>query len=116
VTITSTCSKTVLVNVVTFCYSYYITYDNKCKKNLKISVLVGTAIKSTETSSRDETRTEYMHFNPFFSQLYSTAKVVIKMHALSLCFISAACFSAFIAVPTNTEIFKFFLPLFVYFF
>ena len=26
-------------------------------------------------------------------------KVGIKMHALSLCFISAACFSAFIAVP-----------------
>ena len=33
------------------------------------------------------------------------------MHALSSCFISAACFSAFIAVPTNTENFKFFLTL-----
>ena len=27
------------------------------------------------------------------------------MHTLSSCFISAACFNAFIAVPTNTEIF-----------
>ena len=33
------------------------------------------------------------------------------MHALSLCFISAACFSAFIAVPTNAENFKPFLHL-----
>ena len=30
---------------------------------------------------------------------YSTAKVGVKMHALILFFISAACFSAFIAVP-----------------
>ena len=29
--------------------------------------------------------------------------VQLKQDALSLCFISAACFSAFIAVPTNTE-------------
>ena len=36
--------------------------------------------------------------------LYSVAKVGIKMQELSLYFISAACFSAFIAVPTNTEI------------
>jgi len=31
---------------------------------------------------------------------YNTAKVQIKMHALGSCFISAACFSVFIAVPT----------------
>ena len=36
------------------------------------------------------------------------------MHALSLCFISAACYSAFIVVPTNTENFKFFLNLLLY--
>jgi len=45
-----------------------------------------------------------MHPNPYFSWVYSTAKVGIKMHALSLCFISAACSVLFIAVPTN-EIF-----------
>ena len=46
---------------------------------------------------------------------YSTAKVGIKLHALS--FISAACFSAFYRSPTNTEKFQFFfLDLFVYFF
>jgi len=45
--------------------------------------------------------------------LYSIAKVGIIMQALSVCFISAACFSAFIVVPTNI---KFFLHLFVYFF
>ena len=38
------------------------------------------------------------------------------MHALNSCSISAACFSTFIAVPTNPENFKFFLHLFVYFF
>ena len=48
---------------------------------------------------------------PTLAVLYP-AKVGIKMHALSLCFISAACFSAFYAVPTNTENFKFF-PTFV---
>ena len=42
---------------------------------------------------------------------YSTAKVGIKMHALSLCFISAACFSASIAVPTNAKNFNFFSHL-----
>ena len=48
-------------------------------KKLKFSVLVGTAIESTETSSWDETQTECMHFNPYFSRVYSTAKVEIKM-------------------------------------
>jgi len=33
------------------------------------------------------------------------------MHSLSLYFISAACFSAFIAVPIDTENFRFFLTL-----
>ena len=44
--------------------------------------------------------------------------VGIKIHALSfsLCFISAACFSAFIAVPTTTDSENIFLYLFVYFF
>ena len=42
---------------------------------------------------------------PTFSRVYSTAKVGIKMHALSLCLIYAACFSAFIA---NAEISIFF--------
>ena len=36
-----------------------------------ISVLVGTTIKSTETSSWDETRSECMHFNPYFSRVCS---------------------------------------------
>ena len=44
----------------------------KCKKQLKFSVLVRTKIKSTETSSTDETRTECMHFNPYSSQVFST--------------------------------------------
>jgi len=57
-------------------------------KNLKFSVLLGTATKSTETRSSDETQTDYMHF-----------EVGIKMHALSLCFISAAFFSAFYRSP-----------------
>ena len=38
-----------------------------------------------------------------------------KMHALNLCFISTACFSAFIAVPTNTKNSKIFITLFIYF-
>jgi len=42
------------------------TLCNKCKKNFKFSVLVGTAIKSTETSSWDETQTD-----TYFSRLYS---------------------------------------------
>ena len=65
-------------------------------KKLETSVLVGTAIKknNTETSSWDETRSEFMHFNPYFSWVYSTAQVGIKIHGLRLCFISAACFSA----------------------
>jgi len=49
-------------------------------------VLVGTAIKSIEC----------MHFNPYFSCTVYPAKVGIKIHALSLCFVSAACFSAFL--------------------
>jgi len=52
-----------------------------------------------------------MHFNPYFSQLYSTAKVGIKMHALSLCSSQLLFSVLFIAVPTNTENFKFFLHL-----
>ena len=75
----------------------YVLY--KCNKNLRFSALVKTAIKSTETSSRDETQTECMHFNPYFSRVYSIAKVGIKMHALSSCFISAACFSTFYCSP-----------------
>ena len=44
-------------------------------KNLKFSVLVGTAIKSTETSSWDETKTKCLHFNPYTlaGYRYSTA-------------------------------------------
>ena len=45
----------------------------------------------------------------YFSQVYSTSKVEIEMHALSLCFTSAACAMFFIAVPTNTENSIFFL-------
>jgi len=38
-------------------------------------------------------------------RVYSTltAKVRIKMHAVSLCFIQVACFNHFIAVFTDTE-------------
>jgi len=43
--------------------------------------------------------------------MHNKVNVGIKMHALSSCFISAACFSAFIAVPTNAENFKLFLHL-----
>ena len=44
------------------------------KKNLEFfSVLVCTAMKSTGTSSKDEMLTESMHFNPYFSRIYSTA-------------------------------------------
>ena len=46
----------------------------------------------------------------YFSQVCNTAEVLIKMHALKLCFISAACFSAFIAIPTS----NIFLYLFSY--
>ena len=36
------------------------------------------------------------HYNPYLAALYRyPAKVGIKMFALSWCFISAACFSAF---------------------
>ena len=49
------------------------------RKSLEFSVLVMTTIKSTETSNWDETQTECMYF---------IAKVRIKMHAFSSCFIS----------------------------
>ena len=52
-----------------------------------------------------------MHFNPYFSQVCSAAKIGIKMHALSLFFISAAVSVLFIAVHTNAENFKFFPEL-----
>jgi len=61
------------------------------KKSFKFSVLVGTAIKSTETSSWDETRTE---------------------HALSSCFISAACLLQSLLILKILNL----LHLFVYFF
>ena len=51
-----------------------------------------------------------MHFNPYFSRGYSTAKVAIKMHARSLCFISAACTVLFTAVPTNIKNYHWYLP------
>ena len=80
-------------------YGHTLSDYNKYRKNLKFSALVGTAIESTETSSWIETRTKSMHFNLYFSMVYSTAKVGIKMHGLSSCFISAACFSAFYCSP-----------------
>ena len=50
-----------------------------------------------------------MYFNPYFTVLYTCAKIGIKMQAISSYFISDACFSVhFIAVPTNTENFKLF--------
>jgi len=52
-----------------------------------------------------------MHFNPYFSQVYSKAKVGIKMHALSSCSSQLLVSVLFIAVPTNTENSKFFLTL-----
>ena len=57
-----------------------------------------------------------MHaFNPYYSQVYSTAKVGIKVHVLgSFCFISAAYFHAFISVPTNAEILNCYPQLFVH--
>ena len=79
---------------------------------MKFSALVGTTIKSTETSNWDKTQTECMHFNPYFSFTVYPAKVGVKMHAPSLHFISAAGFSAFIAVSTNTKHFKSFVTLF----
>ena len=58
---------------------------NKCTKKLKFSVLVGTAIKRTKTSSWDETQTECMHFNLYFSRVYNTANVRLKcMHSVSV--------------------------------
>ena len=43
-----------------------------------------------------------MHFNPYFSQVYSTAKVGIKMHLV--CVSSQLLISVlFIVVSTNTE-------------
>jgi len=55
------------------CHNRFLTpILHKCRKKLKISVLVGTAI---------------------------TAKVGIKMQALNLCVISAACFSTFYGSP-----------------
>ena len=47
-----------------------------------------------------------MYSNPYISRVCNTAKVGIKMHALSYCFISAAC---------STENSNFFIHLFVYF-
>ena len=66
----------------------------KSIKKLEFFVLVETTIKA---SSWDEIRNEYMNFNPYFSQVYSEAKVDIdiKIDPPSLCFISAACFNAF---------------------
>jgi len=72
---------------------YVAIYDKYIGKYLKFSVLIGTAIRSTATSSWDEIRTECMHFNPCTAYL---AKVGIKMHGLSFCFISAACFQCFL--------------------
>ena len=93
----------------------YILYRGDYKsvrKILKFSVLVGTAIKSTETSSWDETRTECMHFNPCFSCTIYPAKVGIKMRVKSVCVSSQLLVSVlFIAVPTNTENLKIFLTL-----
>jgi len=41
------------------------------RENFKVSTLVVTAIKSTETSSWDETRTECMHFDPYSLAVYA---------------------------------------------
>jgi len=59
-----------------------------------------------------------MHFHPYFRRVYSKAKVGIKMHALSLCFVSAACFSAFYLMLQSLLLMKnskFSQHLFVYF-
>ena len=52
---------------------------------------------------------------PTLAVLYP-AEVGIKMHALGSCFISAACFMAFIAVLTNAENLNFFPTLVISFF
>ena len=36
---------------------------------MEFSVVVGTTIKCTQTSSWDETQSECMHFNPYFSHV-----------------------------------------------
>ena len=79
---------------------------NKCTW-LEKSVLVGTAIKNNETSSWDETQTECMHFNPYFSCTVYSIEVGIKcLHSVrvsSQLLVSVL----FIAIPTNTENFNF---------
>jgi len=89
-------------------------YFNKYAK--KFSVFVGTAIKSTEANSWDETQSEYTHFNHCFSCTIYLAKLRIKMHALRSCFISAVCFSVFLLQSLLAlKIPNFFLFLFMYF-
>ena len=75
-------------------------------KNLEF----GDCNRSTETSSWDEPLTECMYFNPYFSLVYSTAKVEIKMHVLySVCVSSQLHVSVlFISVRTNIENSNFF--------
>ena len=86
------------------------------QKFLKFSVQVGTAIKSSVTSSLHEPRTKCMHFNPYFKCTVYPAKLEIKMHALSSCFALPACFRCFLLqsllILKDSNLF---LELFVYF-
>ena len=66
---------------------------------MKFLALVGTAIKPQQQAAEIKHKLSPCILNPTFSQAYSTAEVGIKMHAVNLCFISAACFSGFYCSP-----------------
>ena len=78
---------------------------------MKFSVLVGIAIKVLKQAAEMKHERSAYILIPTLAR-YSTAKVGIKMHALSFCVSSHLLVSGlFIAVPTNTENFNFFRTL-----
>ena len=80
-------------------YMYDCGIYNWNLKNGIFSASGHYTVKSVETSSWNQTQTECMHFNHSFSCTVYLAKVGVKMHSLSLCFIPATCFSAFYCSP-----------------
>ena len=53
--------------------------QTSAKKKLEFLVSVGNTLNSTETSSWDETQTEWKFFNPYFSSTVKPAKGGIKL-------------------------------------
>ena len=83
---------------------------NKCKKKFETFSISRDCNKCTETSSRDETRTEYMHFNHYFSCTIYPDKVGIIECMHTVCVSSQLLFQSFLqSLLAKIEKFKFFL-------